>query len=124
MTEQVVWLTGARNQRTLADDYVRGLHSKIPVCCIEFYVHHASVWSPRLRLFYSRVVHARCVEMDATGAGYIACPACVRDGAFVQVHQCQESCRRTLGNSVWWSEGMDRDEAINQWFLGKGASDE
>lgn len=69
-----------------------GVHSKIPLCCIVYYV---TKWfpgeyflSPKARRYWRRVVGA------APNLEYVPCPNCLRQRKFVRMHFCH---RRNKG---------------------------
>lgn len=69
-----------------ARDVAYGAHSKIPVCCIAFYVDQWSsdLWKDSA---YNNVVHA-------ANWGYIPCPKCFYTNNKVRIVDCVVDCGR------------------------------
>lgn len=69
-------------------DVVCGLHSGLPICCVVFFVKVMSkIRGEEDRLAYFDMFPSR-------RPGYVPCPKCLIDGAFVKVRPC--SCDDTL----------------------------
>lgn len=73
------------NQELKVYDRAFGLHSKIPPCCVEFYVTHwESIWTNN-DSFYHRAV--RAAEF-----GYVPCPTCLGTHNKVKIKRCIYEC--------------------------------
>lgn len=84
---------GAVRRHTL-----RGLHSRIPICCIAYFltVHMPRVlrgsghWL-RARHYLGRVRGA-ALALGFPSPEYVPCPVCLRRGHFIAVHKCTRRC--------------------------------
>jgi len=67
-------------------DIAYGRHSKIPDCCIAFFVDHweRGLWKDNA---YSHVVHA-------SDYNYVPCPACFYAKRKVRIVNCLVDCKR------------------------------
>ena len=75
---------------------LRGVHSKLPICCIAWFVR---VYWPRwARATDADVRWARrhCRKMPMVE--YVPCPRCVREGHFVEIHMCTKRCAGQPGS--------------------------
>lgn len=69
-------------------DTLYGLHSRIPVCCIRFFIDEwAHMYKGRDRTAYGKA-------LDASHAGYVQCPACLGSGHKVKIRICINECGR------------------------------
>lgn len=67
-------------------DIAYGLHSRIPACCIRFFVGEwRTMWRDREGTPYSRA-------LDASSARYVQCPECLGRGNVVQLLICNHEC--------------------------------
>jgi hypothetical protein len=63
-----------------------GLHSRIPTCCIIFFVTEwESIYREGSDMPYNRAV-------DAARAGYVQCPECLGSGTKVKILDCDLEC--------------------------------
>jgi hypothetical protein len=82
-------------------DVVRGEHSGIPPCCIEFFVttwrrqwhdpRRAGIYRARIRMAGLR---------QRRRVGYIPCPECLDAHRFVRIHTCSKRCAGQPGASL------------------------
>jgi hypothetical protein len=100
-------------------DIARGIHSRIPPCCIAFFV---TVWMPLVeprRLWTAKEERwwSRHQRRMPKGIGYVPCPCCCRAKRFVKVHTCTRRCEGKQGYCM----GRTRQvaEALRLW----GAAD-
>ena len=66
--------------------FLYGIHSGIPLCCIEFFVN---VWDPR-DLFHQDRPLVRAVH--SSGVPYVQCPSCLRHKRVAKLRQCDTEC--------------------------------
>jgi hypothetical protein len=66
-----------------------GLHSRIPTCCINFFVDE---WDGRS--MFRDIGSAYHRALDSAKAGYVLCPACLGRGNKVQIRDCRIECGR------------------------------
>jgi hypothetical protein len=69
-------------------DIAYGLHSRIPQCCINFYV---DIWAPR-ELWREDRLLARRILGDPVE--YVRCPSCLRHNQQANVRWCEAECGR------------------------------
>lgn len=64
-----------------------GAHSKIPACCIEFFINEwdRGEWWQNEGNWYRQAV-------DAAGFGYVPCPKCLGMRNKVKIKLCDEEC--------------------------------
>lgn len=75
--------------RTPEQDYYRGVHSRIPLCCIKFFIDFwvkcgdisAEYWTWHHNTYLTEKV------------GYVRCPLCMIAGKKSPIHSCSESCQ-------------------------------
>jgi hypothetical protein len=79
-------------ERFLRFHIARGVHSRIPACCIAYWL---AVHSRRNHGRPTRVRKDRVASLP----GYVRCPKCVRSGHKVQIHRCTRRCAGQLGAS-------------------------
>lgn len=96
--------------RTAAEEVAAGTHSKIPPCCIAFFVVDWAPW----QLAYGRSTpHPYETELSRAGfhslehaksgkpPQYVPCPDCLRDKRFVEIHACTKECAAERGGSYF-----------------------
>ena len=89
----------------------RGLHSRIPICCIAYFVttyfpkwaayRKGDIKAARYIRRHVRRNHATAKRLGhKRPPGYVPCPACVRAGNIIHVHMCTLRCRGKLGTEL------------------------
>lgn len=66
------------------DDLEYGIHSKIPLCCIEFFIYDLHNLSSK-----KRKEHLKDIDF-----GYIPCPKCKKTNNKVKLHYCKIKNKR------------------------------
>jgi hypothetical protein len=96
--------------RTAADEVAQGTHSKIPPCCIAFFVVE---WAPWVLAYGRNMPHPHEAELLRAGfhsiehaksgkpPQYVPCPDCLRDKRFVEIHSCTTACASERGGSYF-----------------------
>lgn len=64
-----------------------GRHSRIPTCCLAFYV----LWRGRWPLSWYQRWPAYGRDPDPA-VGYVRCPSCLKLGRVAPIHWCDDSC--------------------------------
>jgi hypothetical protein len=74
---------------------VCGLHSRIPACCILYFL---TAWQEKSEAMRARRMRRlvgfgpACGRPPPRNKQYVPCPACVRAKRFVRVHLCTRRC--------------------------------
>src|ERR1700743_2660791 len=87
---QPITLSGNKKLDKL--DLERGLHSNIPLCCIEFFNRG---WFPlkAAEILYGFVdPFIKDYEAKLPSWGYVPCPDCLKTGNRAEIHWCDETC--------------------------------
>jgi len=89
-----------------SSDIAKGVHSKIPTCCIAFFVIE---WVPWAIAYGQGTPHPHLEDMQLQGYAtlehaksnklpqYVPCPDCLREKRFVEIHECTPECGDVLG---------------------------
>ena len=92
--------------RDASSDIASGVHSKIPMCCIAFFV---TEWVPWVIAYGRNLPHPHEADMLFRGLAtlehaksgkppqYVPCPDCLREKRFVETHECTPECGDVLG---------------------------
>lgn len=95
--------------RDAADDIAKGIHSKIPTCCVAFFV---TEWVPWVAAYGQNTPHPHQEDMLHHGLTtiehaksgkppqYVPCPDCLRNKSFVEIHECTDECANVIGGLV------------------------
>lgn len=82
----------SRIETTAQDEFAYGIHSQIPLCCVEFFCN-------RIRSGKSPVAHLVKLERgldpgELNGIMYVQCDTCFKENRVVKIHMCTEECER------------------------------
>ena len=70
-------------------DIAYGLHSNIPMCCINFFVEE---WD-----YMQDTPHSRAIDMANPKWNYVPCPECLQTNNRVHLRMCEAEC----GKKCW-----------------------
>lgn len=73
-------------------DIAYGIHSKIPYCCILFYVNE---WEPNFENKWRGTTYNKA--LDSSPFNYVACPQCFYTDNLVKIRICDEECGQECG---------------------------
>jgi hypothetical protein len=93
------------------EHFLRGLHSRIPICCVTFYM---KTFLPRkvsgdrgnvADRHWARAYSRRCRALKRFRPQYCPCLDCLRDRTFSKLHECTRRCRKQPGSIFFgWSD--------------------
>lgn len=75
------------NEELKQYDLAFGLHSRIPICCIRFFIQEwgpTGVWRREDQLYQQAVEHAKF--------GYMPCPKCLGKHQKAKIRICAQEC--------------------------------
>ncbi len=111
-----------RRERIIRAHIERGIHSRIPACCIAFFVA-TWVW-PSARATARWRAYWRGISKRTGGLKYIPCPDCRDVGHVVKIHWCTKRCAGQIGaclpvkaSSI--SATRKHEAATEAWFAAK-----
>lgn len=70
-------------------DIAFGKHSKIPNCCIIFYVYE---WGPNFESKWRETAYDKAI--NESNYNYVPCPKCFYAGIKVKIVDCMTECKR------------------------------
>jgi len=94
--------------RDASSEISSGIHSKIPTCCIAFFV---TEWAPWVMAYGRNTPHPHEADMQFHGYAtlehaksgkppqYVPCPDCLRNKRFVETHDCTPECAGVAGGT-------------------------
>ena len=87
---------------------VRGLHARIPLCCIAFYVktylprHVSGERGNTSDLRWAQAYRRRVEKLKRSRSPqYFPCLECVRAKTIEKIHFCTHRCRKQLGSNFY-----------------------
>lgn len=88
---KISWFNSGSRTNSIILWAIRGAHSKIPACCIQWFITSWIKIVGKEAEDYRNFLKTLEPYGYKSGCGYIPCPVCVKEKTFVEIHHCDKN---------------------------------